>query len=205
MCISGILIGGSSKLFRVSICIVPMLAFVACGDFPFNASLIGGKNQDPVKELNGCYRVRIRRIACFDGCNKWWEIKNVCYDNNGNWIESNGLNFKHGTVSSDGMGVLSIDTANILYKIDAVGVSSFAFNGYSHYKIDTVKNIFSFDLDGSNFKIYGGTPISLGCWEFIYPDSMMYLWSRLSIAKPLMCQKTFNQIVDSANFFDKTN
>jgi len=190
----------------ILLCIVIILTFTSCGNSPIKSDLLGMPNyQDPVKELNGCYRVRIRHIACMIGCSKWWEIKNVCYDKNGNWIESNGLNFKYGIVKSNGVGIFSVDTADVSFVPDSANNRSVKFNGYSHYKTDTIKSIFTFDLDGTNFEIYSGTPSKLACWEFIYPDSMMDLWTQLSLPKPLMCQKTFQQIFDSSNYLDKND
>ncbi len=204
----------ANSFYRVLVsflkCQIPLIGiifsstFTSCGDSSIKLDLLGiQNNQDPVKDLSGCYRVRIRHIACMVGCNKWWEIKNVCYDQNGNWIESNGLNFKYGVVKSNGVGVFSIDTAEVSFFPDSANNTLVKFNGYSHYKTDTTQSIFTFDLDGTNFEIYGGIPSKLDCWEFIYPDSMMDLWNQLSLPKPLMCQKTFQQIFDSSNYFDK--
>jgi hypothetical protein len=181
---------------------------VSCGSgFPFNGEgLISHSHADPLADLSGCYRVRIRQIACFDGCDKWWEVKNVCYDRAGNWMESNGLNIKSGVANRDGDGILSVDTMNLVLHWDSLmNKTIFTYNGFAWYKTDTVRDIFSFDLDGGGFKIYGAAPVKLACWEYIVPDSMMHMWDKLSIPRPALCPKTIEQIGDSAILLDKKN
>jgi hypothetical protein len=189
-----------ATLKRLGICFVALVSFTTCGSF-------GPQQPDPIKDMSGCYRVQIRNFSCGETfkCYGRWEVKNVCYNSEGNWIESNGLNIKVGK-TNERFGIFSVDTIIAKKNIDTASSTRYFYVGFSHYGQDTVNTGLGFeDSKGTKFLIYDTTPSKLQCWEYILPDSFVTVMKNLDIRIPELCPKSIDEIVDSTSFWDKLN
>lgn len=178
-------------------CVLVIGVFVSCGDWP-------PQQPDPIKDYSGCYRVRIRHYDLMHSMG-WWEVKNVCYNQNGDWIESNGLNVRIG--NSDGKtGVFSVDTIAVTLNPDTTKPTKHIYHGFYYYGQDTVNvGVGLAYPDGTRLLIYGREPTKLKCWEYILSDSLSKMFSKMNIITPNFCPKTIDEIMDSTFVFDRLN
>jgi hypothetical protein len=146
--------------------------------------LFDSEDKVSLADAKGCYKLKERIYQCsIDGCRAWWEYPNICFDENGDWVESNGLKVMFGNVRSEEsrfVGKLHRDSM-------ICGEESY-FGGCSIYRgfsfSDSVRREYYFEKTSSGIRINDSKTERTDVWGYVLDSLGMSRIKALKIPTP---------------------